>query len=49
MPMTVQDRFQIADLITGWIHRDLGEWDQVRDLFHPDGEIEVTYFSDWRR
>ncbi|MCG5073339.1 nuclear transport factor 2 family protein [Paraburkholderia sp. RG36] len=31
--------------MTGWIHRDLGEWDKLRDLFHPDGEIEVTWFE----
>ncbi|RDV00622.1 nuclear transport factor 2 family protein [Trinickia dinghuensis] len=45
MSMQVEDRIQIADLITGWIHRDLGEWDKLRDLFHPDGEIEVTWFE----
>jgi hypothetical protein len=31
--------------MTGWIHRDLGEWDKLQDLFHPDGEIEVTWFE----
>ena len=41
----LEDRLQITDLITGWMHRDLGEWDRLRDLFHPDGEIEVTCFE----
>ncbi len=41
----LEDRLQITDLITGWMHRDLGEWDQLRELFHPDGEIEVTWFE----
>jgi hypothetical protein len=41
----MEDRWQITDLITGWIHRDLGEWDKLRELFHPDGEIEVTWFE----
>jgi hypothetical protein len=27
------------------MHRDLGEWDRLRDLFHPDGTIEVTWFE----
>ncbi|RSS43759.1 nuclear transport factor 2 family protein [Streptomyces sp. WAC08241] len=30
---------------TGWIHRDLGQWDRLRDLFHPDGRIEITWFE----
>ncbi|HCL5253396.1 TPA: nuclear transport factor 2 family protein, partial [Salmonella enterica] len=41
----LEDRQQITDLLTGWIHRDLGEWDQLRDLFHPDGTIEITWFE----
>jgi hypothetical protein len=42
---TTSDRQDIADLMTGWIHRDLGEWDLLRDLFTPDGQIEITWFS----
>ncbi|MCP3727570.1 nuclear transport factor 2 family protein [Paraburkholderia sp. CNPSo 3272] len=45
MTMYTEDRWQITDLMTGWIHRDLGEWDKLRELFHPDGEIEVTWFE----
>jgi hypothetical protein len=41
----LEDRQSIADLMTGWIHRDLGEWDQLRELFHPDGTIEITWFE----
>lgn len=41
----LEDRLSISDLITGWIHRDLGEWDLLRQLFHPDGTIEVTWFE----
>lgn len=43
--VTAQDRQDIADLMTGWIHRDLGEWDRLRDLFHPDARIEITWFE----
>ena len=39
------DRQQITDLLTGWMHRDLGEWEQLRGLFHPDGTIEITWFE----
>ncbi|HCB2273671.1 TPA: nuclear transport factor 2 family protein [Citrobacter koseri] len=39
------DRQQITDLLTGWMHRDLGEWDQLRGLFHPDSTIEITWFE----
>ena len=39
------DRQQLIDLVNGWIHRDLGEWAQLRDLFHPDGTIEITWFE----
>lgn len=41
----LQDRQNIADLMTGWIHRDLAQWDLLRELFHPEGEIEVTWFE----
>ena len=41
----LEDRARISDLINGWIHRDLGQWEQLRDLFHPDGVIEVTWFE----
>ena len=41
----LDDRLQITDLLTGWMHRDLGEWEQLRNLFHPDGTIEITWFE----
>jgi hypothetical protein len=45
MQSYLEDRLSIADLMTGWIHRDLGEWDQLRNLFHPDATIEITWFA----
>ncbi|MEU8789676.1 nuclear transport factor 2 family protein [Streptomyces sp. NPDC048643] len=42
---TLQDRQDIADLMTGWIHRDQGRWDRLRDLFHPGARIEITWFE----
>lgn len=45
MTPTADDRQAIADLMTGWMHRDLAEWDRLRDLFHPDGRIEVVWFD----
>lgn len=41
----LDDRQQITDLLIGWMHRDLGEWEQLRNLFHPDGTIEITWFE----
>lgn len=38
------DRAAISDLMTGWIHRDLGQWDDLRALFTPDAMIEITWF-----
>ena len=43
--MQSEDRQQIADLINGWIHRDLGNWEELLQLFHPGGVIEVTWFE----
>ncbi|WP_455925396.1 nuclear transport factor 2 family protein [Pseudomonas putida] len=41
----LDDRQQITDLITGWIHRDLGQWEQLADLAHPDATIEITWYE----
>jgi SnoaL-like protein len=40
-----EDRVEIADLMTRWLHRDLGEWDQLLDLFHPDATVGITWFE----
>ncbi|VTQ54601.1 Uncharacterised protein [Campylobacter jejuni] len=45
MTHTLQDQQDIADLMNGWIHRDLSQWDQLLELFHGDGVIEVTWFE----
>ena len=45
METYLADRLDIADLMTGWIHRDNGEWDQLRALFHPEATIEITWFK----
>ncbi|MBC3840695.1 nuclear transport factor 2 family protein [Streptacidiphilus sp. 4-A2] len=45
MDARIEDRSAIAALMNGWIHRDLGEWDQLRDLFHPGATIEITWFE----
>lgn len=36
---------QLNALMMGWIYRDLKDWPQLRNLFHPDGTIEVTWFE----
>jgi hypothetical protein len=35
----------IRGLMTGWIHRDSGNWAELLKLFHPDGTIEIAWFS----
>ena len=35
----------IADLMTAWMHRDLGEWELLRGIFTEDARIEITWFS----
>jgi hypothetical protein len=45
MQSYLEGRLSIADLMTGWIHRDLGERDQLRNLFHPDATVEITWFA----
>jgi hypothetical protein len=45
MQSYIADRLSIADLMTGFMHRDLGEWDNLRKVFTPDGTIEVTWFE----
>ena len=45
MQSYLEDRVKIADLINGWMHRDLAQWDELRNLFHPGGTIEVTWFE----
>ncbi len=40
-----EDRLAIADLMTGWMHRDLGEWNLLRGLFTEHAWIEITWFS----
>ncbi|KRB62058.1 hypothetical protein ASE04_19445 [Rhizobium sp. Root708] len=45
MSESLEDRIAISDLMIGWIHRDLAQWDNLRQLFHDDGVIEVTWFE----
>lgn len=45
MDARLEDRVAITDLMVGWVHRDQAEWDQLRELFHPEATIEVTWFE----
>ncbi len=42
---TLEDRTEIAELMNGWLHRDLGRWDDLAALFHDDAIIEITWFK----
>jgi len=39
----LEDRQAIADLMTGWMRRDLAQWEGLRQLFHDDGVIEISH------
>ena len=41
----VLDGYGISALMHGWMYRDLGRWDRLRQLFHPNATIEVSWFS----
>lgn len=45
MQNQLEDRQQLNDLMNGWMYRDLGNWEGLRNLFHPDGTIEITWFE----
>ncbi|WP_199255923.1 nuclear transport factor 2 family protein [Mycolicibacterium mengxianglii] len=42
---SLQDAHDIANVMTGWVHRDVGEWDQLGALFHPDAQIKLSWFT----
>jgi hypothetical protein len=42
----LEDRAAIAALINDWtFHRDQGAWDELRDIFHPDGTISLSWYD----
>lgn len=45
MQFTLQDRQDILDLMTGWMYRDLADWERLAQMFHPDGTIEFSWFE----
>lgn len=44
--MVHQDRSDISQLMYKWgFYRDHGMWDELRTTFHPEGTIQVTWFT----
>jgi hypothetical protein len=41
----ITDKAAIAALMQGWMFRDLGQWDELRTLFHPEGRMEASWFQ----
>lgn len=40
------DRRQIRDLLENWVvWRDAGDWEQFRQVWHPDGRMMATWFQ----
>lgn len=45
VPTVQQDRSDISQIIYRWgFYRDHGMWDELKDTFHPGGEIQVTWY-----
>lgn len=38
----IEDRWAIGELMTGWIHRDREQWDELAGLFHADATLETA-------
>jgi hypothetical protein len=41
----LNNEHEIATLMTGWIHRDVGAWDELSALFHSDAQISLSWFT----
>jgi hypothetical protein len=42
----LEDRAAIAALINDWtFHRDQGAWDELLEIFHPDGTISLSWYD----
>ena len=41
----IEDRQAIADLMTGWLHRDRHDWEALAALFHDDATLRILWFS----
>jgi len=40
------DKHEIVELIQNWgFWRDQGNWERLRNTFHPEGTITVSWFS----
>jgi hypothetical protein len=43
--MTMDDEAQIKQNVANFAFRDQARWDELRDQFHPDGTIAVTWYT----
>ncbi|AHH18756.1 SnoaL-like domain-containing protein [Nocardia nova SH22a] len=41
----IDDRRAIGELMTGWIHRDREQWDELAGLFHADATLRILWFA----
>jgi hypothetical protein len=41
----MDDAAQIKQNVANFAYRDQGRWDELKNLFHPDGSIAVTWYS----
>jgi len=46
MPNETSDRLAIRQLVEDWaIHRDAGDWNRFRSVWHDDGRMMATWFQ----
>ncbi|ASF13017.1 nuclear transport factor 2 family protein [Nocardia brasiliensis] len=41
----IADRLAIGELMSGWIHRDREQWEELAGLFHEDATLTILWFS----
>jgi hypothetical protein len=41
----MNDVLDITQNVAKFAFRDQGRWDELRELFHPDASISVTWYS----
>jgi hypothetical protein len=41
----LRDDVDITSLMSGWMHRDVGGWEQLRALFHPGAQVRMSWFT----
>ena len=41
----LHDEAKITQLMNGWLHRDLDNWEALATLFHSGATIEISWYK----